>query len=134
MIIVDTNIISYFYLPTPYSEAATRAYQKNPVWLAPVLWRSEFRSVLTLYLRKKLVSFEDALSIQTDAERLMEQNEFDVQSIHILTLVNKGSCSAYDCEFIALAQHLSLNLLTEDQKILKEFPETAISLHEYLKA
>ena len=53
MIVVDTNIISYFYLNSEYSKIAEQTFKKDPVWSAPILWRSEFRNVLTFYLRKK---------------------------------------------------------------------------------
>jgi predicted nucleic acid-binding protein len=43
MIIVDTNIISYLFLPSPYSDKASSLYQNDPDWAAPILWRSEFR-------------------------------------------------------------------------------------------
>jgi predicted nucleic acid-binding protein len=29
MIVVDTNIISYFYLPTDYSESVSELYKKD---------------------------------------------------------------------------------------------------------
>jgi len=132
MIVVDTNIISYFFLPTSFTEKATRAYETDPAWIAPQLWCSEFRNVLALYMRKGLVTFEDAISIQSEAEDLMIGNEFEIQSQHILALINNCACSAYDCEFIALAQQLSLKLLTEDKKILREFPKIAITLDQYL--
>lgn len=61
MIVVDTNIISYFFLPTKYSTLVDDLYKKDPVWVAPQLWKSEFRNVLTLYLRKKMLSFDKAL-------------------------------------------------------------------------
>ena len=37
----------------------------------------------------------------------------------------------YDCEFIALAQHLDIPLITSDKQILDEFPDTAVSIESY---
>jgi predicted nucleic acid-binding protein len=37
----------------------------------------------------------------------------------------------YDCEFVALAQHLDVPLVTADKKILREFPVIAKSLDAY---
>ena len=53
MIVVDTNVIGYLFLSSDQSVLAERALQKDNVWAAPILWRSEFRSILTLYKRKK---------------------------------------------------------------------------------
>ena len=128
MIVVDTNIISYLLLPTEFSEKASKLYQSDPEWAAPVLWRSEFRNVLALYLRKKLITLSEALVIQEEAEALMLDREFTVPSVSILSLTNISTCSAYDCEFVALARQLSVKLVTEDKKILAEFPDVAVSL------
>ena len=51
MIIVDTNVISYFYLPGQRSEQARQGVAIDPQWIAPWLWRSEFRNALILYVR-----------------------------------------------------------------------------------
>lgn len=132
MIVVDTNILAYFYLPTECSEKAEALLAKDPFWCAPVLWRSEFRNVLALYLRKQVISFEQAIGIQSEAESLMRGNEFDLSSIDILALVNKSRCSAYDCEFVALAMSLKIRLVTADKKIMSEFPDIAVSLDHML--
>ncbi|MFH2067519.1 MAG: type II toxin-antitoxin system VapC family toxin [Pseudomonadota bacterium] len=133
MIVVDTNMIAYLYLPTEYTKSAEELLIKEPVWLAPSLWRSEFRSVLTLYLRKDVITQEQAIQIQTEAESLMDGNEFEINSIDILKIVTNSSCSAYDCEFVALAQNLKTPLVTADKKIIAEFPEIATSIQLFLR-
>lgn len=134
MIITDTNIISYFLLPTPYSDAADKLYRLDPNWAAPILWKSEFRSVLALYLRKKLISFEEALKLQESAESIMLHNEFDIASSQVLKFVERSACSSYDCEFVALAEHLNCPLVTEDKKIHESFPSVATSIADYLSS
>ncbi len=134
MIVADTNIISYLLLPTPYSESVDAAYKLDSEWAAPLLWKSEFRNVLALYLRKKIINLEKALLLQESAESIMTQNEFDISSSQVLALINESSCSSYDCEFVALAHHLNTPLVTQDKKILKEFPSTAISIADFLES
>jgi len=46
----------------------------------------------------------------------------------VLDLVAVSDCSAYDCEYVALARHLNVKLVTTDNKILGSFPERAIEL------
>jgi predicted nucleic acid-binding protein len=132
MIVVDTNILAYLYMPTEYSNNAEVLLVKAPIWSAPSLWRSEFRNVLALYLRKEIISFDQAVLIQKEAESLMDGNEFEVNSIDILQLVNESSCSAYDCEFVSLAMNLKTTLVTADKKIISEFPEIATTLDLFL--
>jgi len=70
MIVVDTNIISYLYLPTKYTDFAETLMKKDPQWAAPLLWKSEFRNVLSGYLRKKMLDFDSIISILQEAESL----------------------------------------------------------------
>jgi predicted nucleic acid-binding protein len=132
MIVIDTNIIAYLYLPTEYTKKAEDLLLEEPIWAAPVLWRSEFRNILALYIRKEILTFDQAVQIQTEAESLMEENEFQVNSLDALNLVQASSCSAYDCEFVALAQNLQIRLVTADKKIISEFPDIAISIQSVL--
>ena len=59
MIIADTNIISYLLLPTIYTDSVEKLYEIDPDWSAPILWKSEFRNVMALYLRKKIITLEE---------------------------------------------------------------------------
>lgn len=132
MIVVDTNIIAYLYLPTEQTPLAEQLLAQDAHWIAPILWRSEFRNVLALYLRKALLNFEQAFSIQTEAESLLSDREFEVSSYDGMRLVQTSECSSYDCEFVSLAQRFDLKLITADKKILTEFPATAMSLEQAL--
>lgn len=128
MIVVDTNILAYLYLPGEQTAKAERLLAREPDWVAPVLWRSEFRNVLAGYLRRKLLTPDQAWALQAEAESLMAGGEHDVDSAAVLRLVSESDCSAYDCEFAALAQRLGVKLVTADAKLLKAFPKHAVSL------
>ena len=132
MIVVDTNIIAYLYISGDKSSQAEQLLSFDSLWNAPILWRSEFRRVLSQYLRKGILSLDDILIIIQQAEKLLDDNEFKVSSAHIMQLINSSTCSAYDCEFVALAQYLDIPLITADKKILREFPKVAKSLDTYL--
>ena len=133
MIVVDTNIIAYLYLESERSSQAERLLEKDTQWSAPLLWRSEFRNVLALYIRKKELSLEEAQEIMREALMLMKGREYEVATFNVLELVASSECSAYDCEFVVLADDLRTTLVTVDKKILKEFPRIAISLDEYIE-
>lgn len=129
MIVVDTNILAYLYLPGEFTDAAERLFERDPDWAAPVLWRSEFRNILAGYLRRNSLTFERACSVQAEAEELLSGSEHDVDSTSVLQLVRDSSCTAYDCEFIALALKLGTKLVTMDKKLLQAFPERAVALN-----
>lgn len=128
MIVVDSNVLAYLYLPGEYTAAAEALLERDADWAAPILWRSEFRNILAGYMRRKALSFEQANSLQREAESLLEGAEFEVESMAVLELVRDSDCSAYDCEFIALAMKLDTKLVTMDQKLLRAFPQRTIAL------
>lgn len=121
MIVVDTNILAHFWLPSDATELCDELYQKDPQWIAPILWRSEFRNVVTLYLRKKLIDLAEAMLIMEKAELQMKDQQFQVNSVQVLHHASQSSCSSYDCEFVSLAKDLDLALVTLDNQLLREF-------------
>lgn len=128
MIVVDSNVLAYLYLPGEFTAAAEALLQQDPEWAAPSLWRSEFRNILAGYVRRKMLRFEQACNLQAEAESLLEGFEFDVDSREVLKLVRDSDCSAYDCEFVALAERLDTPLVTMDKKVLRAFPKRAVPL------
>jgi predicted nucleic acid-binding protein len=128
MIVVDTNIIGYLFLSSEQSLLAERALKKDSEWAAPILWRSELRNVLALYMRKNLIKLEHAQYIMDGALELLRGREYEVLSYEVLRLASESKCSAYDCEFIAAANDLKSPLITVDKELLREFPSVAVSL------
>ncbi|NPV08089.1 MAG: type II toxin-antitoxin system VapC family toxin [Anaerolineae bacterium] len=131
MIVVDTNVIGYLYLTSERSVQAEQAFLKDQRWAAPLLWRSEFRNVLAICLRRKVLTLETARQIMNEAMDLMSGREYEVVSSHVLHLVAQSTCSAYDCEFVALAQDLGVPLVTVDRQVLAQFPDIALELGSY---
>ncbi len=84
MIVVDTNIIGYLYLNSARTGQLEKALLKDAEWAAPLLWRSAFRNVLAQYIRKEILSFEDAVRVMDEATRLMEGMEYEVVSMDVL--------------------------------------------------
>ena len=130
MIIVDTNVIAYLFIRGELSENAKRLLIQDPEWISPYLWCSEFRNVLAHYMRKGDLSYKDAVLLMEEAENLLHNMEYQTKSERVLELVSKSDCSAYDCEFVALAYELNLNLYTSDKRLLKVFPDITVSLRE----
>ena len=132
MIVVDTNILAHFWLPSDQTDLAEHVFQFDPEWAAPILWQSEFRNVVAAYMRKSLVDYDIAVQIIQEAEQQMADTTFSVQSWQVMRLVEGSSCSAYDCEFVALAQEASIPLVTSDRQILDNFPKHAISPQQFV--
>ncbi len=133
MIVVDTNVIGCLYLSSEKSPLAERALQKDGQWAAPILWRSELRNVLTLYLREKLLTLRQTQEMMSAALLLMRGREYEVSSYDVLALASESRCSAYDCEFVAVAKELAVPFVTADRQLLRSFPSVAVSLDAFVE-
>jgi predicted nucleic acid-binding protein len=128
VIVVDTNVVAYLYLESEFTSRAEALFRNDPEWVVPVLWRSEFRNILAEAMRRKSLGFEAARRVLMDAEELLAGSEHEVGSQQVLELVRDSDCSAYDCEFVALAMQLGVRLATADRKLLRAFPKLATPL------
>lgn len=134
MIVVDTNIIVYLHIEGEHTKQVEQLFKHDSVWAAPTFWRSEFFSVLALYLRKKILTPAKALALLEKAEALLQHHEYTPIASDIIHLISTSDCSAYDCEFVALAKRLNIPLITHDKKILKSFPHIAIKPSVFIKS
>ena len=131
MIVVDTNVVAYLWLPGDMTSTAERVLKRDAEWAAPLLWRSEFRSILTGAVRHKAMTLDRAAAIAAAAADHLRGREFSVDSGRVLALAVRSGCSAYDCEFVALANDLGVSLVTNDRQVLEAFPNVAVHLHRF---
>lgn len=127
MIVADTNLIAYFFIRGDRTLLAEKVFRRDPDWAAPLLWRSEFRNVLAFHMRRGLLGLEQSVQIAEKAETLMRRREYAAGTSGVLELAAGSRCSAYDCEFVAVARDLEIPLVTSDEGILRAFPNTAVS-------
>ena len=132
MIVVDTNTIAYLYIQGQRTAQAEKVLMKDNEWITPLLWRSEFMSVLALCFRQGTLSLDDALVVAEAAQQFMQDREFDVPPAQVLQMVSTSKCSSYDCEFVALAESFKVPLITSDKELLKNFPSIAISMEKFV--
>lgn len=124
MIVADTNVVVYRCIRSPFSPAARALAVREPDWRAPVLWRSEFRNVLAGEIRRGM-NLDRAQRIMQEAEERVGLTEHAIESAAVLRLLAGTKCSAYDLEFVALAQELGVPLYTMDRQLLASFPRLA---------
>ena len=132
MIVVDTNIIGYFYFQSSNTDTLDRLRVREKEWAAPEIWRSEFLNVATQYFRKQLIEISDAVAAMEDAHEFIFTFEVHSEYKQILDLVKNSPCSSYDCEFVVLAENLNTRLVTYDKKLLSAFPNIAIKPEDFL--
>lgn len=134
MIVVDNDVISYFWIQMDVerSTLARKVRQQDADWVAPPLWRSEFRNVLRGYLVGGYMSHAEALEAARNAEADMAGEAYEVSTADVLRLVDATGHSAYGCECVALAQRLGVPLVTGDAELPDLFPDTAVLLEDFV--
>ena len=133
MIVVDANIIAHLTIRSEFSPLAEAAYAEDVLWASPLLWLSEYRNTLAKYIQHRAMTVESALLSLRSAEEVIGGRAYNVSSEKVLDLVKGSGCTAYDCEYVALAEDLGVKLVTTDKQVLREFLKTAVSLENFAK-
>lgn len=128
MIVVDSNVIAYCWIHGERTALAHRLRRLDPDWHAPVLWRSELRNILAGYRRDGSLDGTQVRQVMSTAEAGLGGREHHLPSERVFAVLERSRLSAYDSEFVALAEILDVRLVTEDRAILAACPDRALSL------
>ena len=134
MIVVDTNVVAYLWIDGPKTGGAIALARVDDAWVAPPIWKSELRNLLATLVRARRLTQSQALRSAANAEAHMTGAERPVETEDVLSLATRSGCSAYDCEFVALAMSLGVPFVTCDQKLAKAFPKIARLLEDAVEA
>ncbi|MBS4027938.1 MAG: hypothetical protein KGZ58_04790 [Ignavibacteriales bacterium] len=63
MIVADANVLVYLIVKGEHTIQSEIAYNKDSNWIAPFLWRSEVCNAIAGYMRKKLVTLDEAITL-----------------------------------------------------------------------
>ncbi len=130
MIVVDCSVICGFVISSDaYHARAVACRDRDPDWHAPFLSRTEFRSVAAGYLRKgePLTTL-----VEAGALAVLSVQAHHLTDAEVFSVLAASSLSAYDAEYVALAQRLNCKLVTTDKDVLKGYPALAIRLADYV--
>lgn len=134
MIVTDANQLIYLYVRAGVlTNQAEAVYRRDSEWAAPYLWRSEVRNALARMIRDGKISMDEACAVIVNCEELLKHQEYVVASPDVLALAIQSGCTAYDCEYVALAEALNAPLVTEDREVLRAFPARALSPARFIK-
>lgn len=133
MIVVDSNVVAYYWINGPHTEIARRVQARDSEWHVPILWRSEMRNILTGYLRDGSLSAGQVLRLMSSAEESFVGREHIVPSGEVFQIAGETRLSAYDSEFVALATTLGVPLVTADKAVLKAFPDRSLTMEAFLR-
>jgi predicted nucleic acid-binding protein len=132
VIVVDTNVIAYAVLPGERTRAALALAEREPEWVAPALWRRELRNVLATLMRVRQLPLRRALDAFSAAEGLVTDSAVEPSTEECLRLAARGRVSAWDAEFVFVAEAAGLPLVSADRKLARAFPKSVVALEDLL--
>ena len=131
MIVVDANVVAYLLIEGDQSDQAQQLWALDPEWHLPLLWRHELLNTLATLAKTGRAGLDQVQEVWTNAVTLLAAGERDVEMPHALELAVQHRISAYDAQYVALAASLGVPLVTEDQKLLRAFPDRLLSIQGY---
>lgn len=132
MIVVDTNVLAYLLLTKNRYADVQDVLERDATWLAPSIWRSEFRNVLVQHVRQEIFTEDTAHEAWHLADKLV-RTIAEPDSRRVLATAIARNLSAYDAEFVALAEVAHVRLVTDDREVLKRCSEVAVSVSAFGK-
>mgnify|MGYP001308184522 CR=1 FL=1 len=114
MIVADTNLIVGLCAKDPL---AVSVHAKDSDWIAPVLWQSEMRNALLGYIRAGKIGIQTANEMFQTAGKAVQSLESSTASV--LRVAEAYGLTAYDAEFAALAERMSIPLVSADEDLTK---------------
>ncbi len=131
MIVVDTNIVAYAYLKGDRTSLTQKLRELDSQWRLPTLWRHEFLNLLSMYVQHGGCQATKAVEIWDKVFVNLSPCESVVDMAMALKIACESKISAYDAQFITLAQNLGVPCVTEDNVLLKKFPGVAVSMTDF---
>ena len=134
MIVADVNAVAYCLIEGEKTEAARRLRGVDADWRLPELWRHEFLNILATWSRRGGAPLADAQELWRRAVHWIGPCEVPVNMTAALALAHEHGISAYDAQYLALAQQLQTVCATEDGRLRRLFPDLTRTLTELCAA
>jgi len=131
VIVADTNLVAYLLIQGERTEAARRVWARDPDWRLPTLWRSEFLSVLTVSARSGVITTEQAYEAWNIATVMFADSEDEPAGEEVLAVAHRLGISAYDAQFVAVAEKREAVLVTGDRRLRQACGEGAVAIEEF---
>ena len=132
MIVVDANIVVYAIVRSAHTPLAEDVAARDPDWVAPPLWRYEFTSAVATLVRSGGLTASQAEAAIGEADRLMSGRERAVDQVAALHAAAAHDLSAYDAQYVALAQDEGVRCVTADARMQRNAPGVAVSPQAFI--
>ncbi|WP_422132891.1 type II toxin-antitoxin system VapC family toxin [Endozoicomonas sp. ALD040] len=133
--VIDTMVFAYGLLnETDFAEDSLTTIARTETIHVPDSIRAELTNVLWQWITQKSISVQTGLDVLQDASTLFSRvHPTEHYWREALILACEDKHPAYDTLFIAVAKGQSIPLVTYDKKLLKTYPDIAISPDVYIR-
>ena len=125
MIVVDANVIAYFFINGDRTAKARELHEWDPDWRVPALWRHEYLNVLATLAREGGAPLDAVRELWQRGFEWLGRAEHPVDMAAALELSVANRVSAYDAQYVMLAMQLETICVTEDKRLRNKFPGIA---------
>ena len=125
MIVVDTMILAYMMVNSPFSADCHRLKEVQPDWCVPRYAEVELMNVIWQHLRRGDLDFEGAAA-RYRVGRAMAQAVLDVDDRDVLRIAYDLDCSVHDARFVSLARESGVPLVTYNKNLLAKAAEALV--------
>lgn len=132
MIVADTNLVAYLAIQGSRTNEARRVWSRDPDWVLPPLWRSEFLNVLATMVAAKALSDFLAFRSWRRAKTLFGRTEREPKAEKVLQVAIESKISAYDAHFVTVAEDLGVPLVSFDKRLQRARPQTVLRPRQFL--
>jgi predicted nucleic acid-binding protein len=134
MIVADATLLCHFFLRSDLSTLARDVRSRDGVWMVPPLWRAEFANAIVMAHRTCPDPLERYLEAWDSARSALEPCERPVDVREVIRLAAGHKITAYDAQYVHLAEALRVPLVTEDVELLRKFSGVAVSMRGFVGA
>jgi predicted nucleic acid-binding protein len=132
VIVADTNLVAYLLIDGTQTATAKAVWEKDPQWMLPTIWRSEFLNVLTTAVRANVLTLEQAHETWHVALTIFGGSEIEPEGDDVLDVAAARNLSAYDAQFVVTASDLDAQLVTSDRRLLSACADLAVNPERFL--
>jgi predicted nucleic acid-binding protein len=131
VIVVDTNVLAYLVIPGPLTSRAESVRAKDSDWHVPALFRHEWLNVVTRYASQPNFGRDRAVRAYWTGLSMVKVHDDRLNPVDVINLHLRSGSSSYDCQFVAAAEQLGVQLLTVDKETVKAFPTISVGLESF---
>lgn len=118
VLVIDASVAAKWFTEEEYAEEALRLLGGEYLPHAPDFFMLEMDSILCKWMRRGIISEDDAELVRTTLRQLpVQKHPFAPLQDSAYTIASRTGQSVYDCLYVALAALLKGRMVTADRRL-----------------